>query len=86
MSFEPKYSNQAKKFLKKSEKEVTNRILIKIEKLCENPVIHDSKTIEGSHNLFRVRVGDYRILYEVDHTERIIGIVKIDKRESVYLH
>jgi mRNA interferase RelE/StbE len=48
-------------------------------------VIHDSKTIESSkEKLFRVRVGDYRILYEVDYNGKIIGIVKIDKRENAY--
>jgi mRNA-degrading endonuclease RelE of RelBE toxin-antitoxin system len=34
--------------------------------------------------LFRVRVGEHRILYEVDNDNKAIGIVKIDKRERVY--
>ena len=41
---------------------------------------HDSR-IEGyKEKLFRIRVGDYRILYEVNHKGNLIGIVKIDKR------
>ena len=43
-----------------------------------------SKTVEGSKSLFRIRVGDYRILYEVDYRNNLIGIVKIDKRPRVY--
>ena len=43
-----------------------------------------SKTVEGSKSLFRIRVGDYRILYEVDYSNNLIGIVKIDKRLRVY--
>ena len=43
------------------------------------------KTVEGyGEKLFRVRVGDYRILYEVDHKNNLIGIVKIEKRERAY--
>ena len=84
MIFEVLYSNQAKKFLKKSDVILVKRLFNKIEALRETPVLHDSKTIEGSEKLFRVRVGDYRILYEVDYKNNSIGIVKIDKRDSVY--
>jgi len=52
--------------------------------LRDNPIIHDTKIVEGANKVFRVRVGDYRILYEVDYTNSLIGIVKIDKRPKVY--
>ena len=55
------------------------------EELAINPISHDTKVIEGyTEKLFRVRVGDYRILYEVDYTSYKIGVVKIDKRSTVY--
>ena len=50
----------------------------------ENPIIHDTKTVEGSKGLFRIRVGDYRILYEVDYRNNLIGVIKIDKRRRIY--
>ena len=56
----------------------------RIENLRETPITHDTKTVEGSKGLFRVRVGDYRILYEVDYRNNLIGIIKIDKRPRVY--
>ena len=84
MMFDARYSNQSKKFLKKADKILTQRLLEKIEKLQEKPIIHDTKVIEGSKNLFRVRVDDYRILYEIDYQNKLIGIIKIDKREKVY--
>jgi len=83
--FDVNYSSQAYKFLNNCDKTLAKRILKKIEELRKTPVIHDSKTIESSkEKLFRVRVGDYRILYEVDYNGKIIGIVKIDKRENAY--
>ena len=81
--FDIRYSNNAKKFLKKAEKIVAKRILNKIERIQEIPVIHDSKRLEDK-NLFRVRVGKFRILYEIDYKNNILGIVKIDKRPRVY--
>ena len=83
--FEIKYSRQAVKFLKSLDKRLGLRILNRIEKLREEPIQHDSKKVEGCREkLFRVRVGNYRILYEVDHKNNLIGIVKIDKRERIY--
>ena len=40
--------------------------------------------VRYSKGLFRIRVGDYRILYEVDYRNNLIGIVKIDKKPRVY--
>ena len=84
MMFDVKHSNQSEKFLKKTDKTLAKRLLEKIEKLREEPIIHDTKSVEGSKGIFRVRVGDYRILYEVDYTHKLIGIVKIDKRPRAY--
>ena len=83
--FTVKYSRQAEKFLKKADKILAKRLMEKIESLIEQPIIHDTKAIEGyNEKLFRVRVGDYRILYEIDFSANKIGIVKIDKRSRVY--
>jgi mRNA interferase RelE/StbE len=84
MTFDVSYSNKSKKFLRKADKVIVKRVIEKIEKLRENPVIHDTKTVEGSKGLFRVRVGDYRILYEVDYRnknmERNRNVGRICKR------
>ena len=84
MTFDVSYSNRSKKFLRKADKVIVKRVIEKIEKLRDNPVIHDTKTVEGSKGLFRVRVGDYRILYEVDYRNNLLGIIKIDKKPRVY--
>ena len=79
------YSHQARKFLKQTNTSLARRLTTEIEQLCKDHFPHGVKRIEGyAEKLFRVRVGDYRILYEVDHNRRIIGIVKIDKRSKVY--
>ncbi len=83
--FEIFYSNQASKFLRNSDKVLAKRIILKIERLRTEPITHDTKILEGyKEKLFRIRVGDYRVLYEVDYKSNIIGIVKIDKRSKVY--
>ncbi|MCK4997480.1 type II toxin-antitoxin system RelE/ParE family toxin [Candidatus Pacearchaeota archaeon] len=81
--FDIMYSSSARKFLKNSEKIIVRRIFIKIKELAKIPIIHDSKRLKNE-NLFRVRVGKFRILYEVDYKNNILGIVRIDKRGRVY--
>ena len=83
--FDVEYSNQSLKFLKKSDKTLILRLLKKIEELRGKSITSDTKVLEGyKEKLFRVRVGDFRILYEIDYPNNKIGIVKIDKRSKVY--
>ena len=77
-------SKQAEKFIKKAEKELSQRLINKIEKLETEPVPTDAKVIEGSNKTFRIRVGKYRILYQIYHDKEEILIAKIDHRETVY--
>ena len=77
-------SSKSKQFLKKVDSKLRNRILQKIKLLKINPVLSDSKKIIGDSSVFRIRVGNYRILYEIKWSEKIILIVIIDKRSRVY--
>jgi mRNA interferase RelE/StbE len=82
---EPEYSRQAEKFLKNIDIVLRKRITDKIEELAKEPIGHDEKRVHGfREKLFRARVGDYRVLYEVDYESETLGIIKIDKRERVY--
>ena len=84
--FQIEFSNKAEKFLKKSDKIIISSILEKIEKLKENSVPNDAKFI-GRHKedkVFRVRVGDYRVLYKLKENEKFILISDIDKRSRIY--
>jgi len=85
MTYTLSYSNQAVKSIKNAEKELQQRILKKAEELQTKPFPKDAKSITGyMEKMFRVRVGDLRIIYEVDETAKLIGVIKIDKRSRVY--
>lgn len=82
---EIKLDRQAQKFLIKCEKNLFERILTKLEDLKINPIPHDSKRVQGYNTpTFRIRIGDYRVLYRINSEEKRIVVVKIDKRDSVY--
>lgn len=86
MMFKIILSSSSEKFIRNSDKELRNRLLDKINKLMVDPIPRDAKRILGrDENIFRVRVGDYRILYVIYFEEKTILISDIDKRERVYL-
>jgi len=75
----------AQKFLKKCDKVLAERLLKKMRELAVNPFPSDVIRVSGrKEKVFRVRVGDYRILYVVYFEKNEILISDIDKREDVY--
>lgn len=80
------FSSHAKRFLKKAEKQIVERIVKRIEKLAEEPFPSDVVRVEKytKEKIFRIRVGDYRIEYAVFHDKNTLFIVDIDKRPRIY--
>ena len=84
--FSVRLGSQPMHFLKKANNELKNRLIEKLEKLRGDQIPHDAKMVLGTNEkTFRVRVGDYRILYNVYFPENVIFISKIDKRSKAYL-
>lgn len=74
---------KAKKFIDKLPKNERKRIALEIEQL---PNGEDIKRLKGKNNkgLFRLRVGDYRIIYSVDNGELIVYVIDAGNRGEIY--
>jgi mRNA interferase RelE/StbE len=55
-----------------------------IERLATNPRPKGCRKLEGADNLWRIRVGDYRVIYSVDDARRIVDIIAIRHRSEAY--
>jgi mRNA interferase RelE/StbE len=66
--------------------EIQDRVLDAIEKLRRNPKTPAVQTrkLAGTDPLFRFRVGDYRVVYELRARQLIILVIKIGHRREVY--
>lgn len=87
MSYTVQYKKSAQKKLAKFDPTVQNRIRTWIETNlvgCENPRATGRALEGGLENLWRYRVGDYRIVAQIRDVEVVILIVKIGKRGDVY--
>ena len=52
--------------------------------LAHEPLPHGSQKLSGSERTYRIRVGDYRVIYEVCTELRIIEIQRVRHRKDVY--
>jgi mRNA interferase RelE/StbE len=85
MTFKVQLDKQPENFLGKADKVLLERLCKKIEALKDDPIPHDAKrVINRREKTFRVRVGDYRILYIVYFESGVLLVSKIDKRSRAY--
>ncbi len=84
--FAAQIEGQALKFLEKlTGKQIKKRLMDKIDELEQDPFPRNCKIVEGyGQKVYRVRVGDYRILYYVVFETKIVYVFIIDKRGVVY--
>lgn len=83
--FAIEFSNAAKKFLKKADKQLAQRLIKRVERLAVDPFPTDIKrVVNRKEKVFRVRVGDYRIQYSILYDKNMVFISDIDKRPRAY--
>ena len=71
----------AKKFIEKLPMNEKRRIVAAIEGL---PDMGDRMRLQGHEGYYRLRVGDYRIIYTVDHSELVVYVVAAGNRGEIY--
>lgn len=76
-------SQRAQKFLEDAPEDLRERLQSKISELLTSPYPSGCKRLKGAPNAYRLRVGDYRILYVIVRRDEIL-VFKIGTRESVY--
>jgi len=60
------------------------RIVTKIDALSADPRPTGCKKLHGFRNQWRLRVGDYRIVYSIDDSHKIVDVIRIRHRRDVY--
>jgi len=83
MSYTVYLKRSAEKELDRLPAKVYNRIIKRIISLGNNPRPPGVKKLLGQ-KAYRIRVGDYRILYVIDEKERKVEIVSVAHRKEVY--
>lgn len=83
-SYKLEFKKSSLKDLKKLDKKVIPLIINKIESLSNNPRSLQSIKLSGALNSFRLRIGDYRVVYQINDSEKIVTIFGIGHRKEIY--
>ena len=81
--FELTFDKRVLKDLAHLANEIQNRILERLESLTQDPFAHGTIKLKGE-TAYRVRVGDYRIVFDIDTENRIVTVLAVDHRSNIY--
>jgi mRNA interferase RelE/StbE len=82
--YEITFARSARKQLQALDQALATRILVRIEALASTPRPPGCAKIEGGARLWRIRVGDYRVIYEVDDQRRLVDVSSVRHRRDAY--
>ena len=74
----------ANKELQRLPMDMQRRIAVAMRALATNPRPHGVVKMQGDENLWRIRVGDYRVVYEIRDEQVLILVLKIGHRKDIY--
>ena len=83
-SYNIEVSSTAEKQLRKLSQKDQINVLKRIQELSREPRPNHSRKLRGQDNIYRVRVGNYRILYSIENRHLTIIILKVGHRRDVY--
>jgi mRNA interferase RelE/StbE len=83
-SFKLQWRASTKKDLRKLPRQEIPRIIASAEALAGDPFPHGHEKLSGAEHTYRIRIGDYRILYDVNVAAQIVDIQRVRHRKDAY--
>ncbi|MFC4755413.1 type II toxin-antitoxin system RelE family toxin [Dietzia aurantiaca] len=84
MSYRVEFTSAAARQVRKLPRPARDRVLEAIEDLGDDPRPHGAKKLVGERTAWRIRIGDYRVLYDVFDSELTVSVVRAAHRREVY--
>lgn len=83
-SYRIEFAKSAEKDLRKIDRSMIPRLLAEIESLETNPRPDGVRKLVGSERTYRIRIGQYRVVYEIEDDRLILFVVPIAHRKDAY--
>ena len=84
MAYQVIVKPSAEKVIRKLDRDTRRKVTRLLEALAEEPRPGGVVKLAGDDNLWRVRIGDYRVVYEIHDKRLVILVVKVGHRKDVY--
>ena len=78
------FTGEADDDLQRLNHEIGHRVVTKIYWLVEHFIAHKPEPLIGTKGIFKLRVGDWRVVYEINYTKQIMYILRIGHRSKIY--
>jgi mRNA interferase RelE/StbE len=78
------FARSARKEWERLDERLATRVLARIEALATDPRPRGVRKLEGCENLWRIRVGEYRVIYAVYDAKRLVDVVAVRHRRDAY--
>jgi mRNA interferase RelE/StbE len=82
--YQIKFKSSAAKEFRKLPSGIKERIREAVNQLTKNPLPTGVIKLKGEDRLFRIRIGNYRIVYEIDDSVKLVLITRVRHRKDVY--
>jgi len=82
--YEIRFHRKAAEFISSLPKGQKEKVKKTLETMKDNPFSHPYRKIRGETNLYRIRFGKYRMLFEISEEQKRVVVLKFDKRSKVY--
>ncbi len=83
-NYKVEVSSTAEKALKKIPKKDLTKIIEAIQILTINPFPEGCRKLSGEENIYRIRQGNYRVIYEVIGKKLVVLVLKVGHRKEIY--
>jgi mRNA interferase RelE/StbE len=83
-SYRIEWKRSASKELQSLPRDAVRRILVAVEQLADQPMPHGTVKISGAEHSYRIRIGDYRVIYSLYESILLIEIVRVAHRRDAY--
>ena len=78
------FARSARKELQNLDPPIARRILKQIEALAANPRPSGVAKLEGASDLWRIRVGEWRVVYRISDRDRLVDVIAVRHRRDAY--
>lgn len=83
-AYDVAFARSARKELEGLTQPLRMRVFRRIERLVDDPRPAGCRKLEGADDLWRIRIGDYRVIYAVDDSRHAVDVIAVRHRSDAY--
>lgn len=84
MAYSLEISGKAERHFRRLPRNVQVRIAPRIDQLADNPRPAGCEKLSATENIYRIRIGDYRLIYQIQDSVLLVLVVGVGHRRDVY--